>query len=361
MENRALIPVPDDLTVGLDSLSFEKAFGENKSKYINKLRYSCKIINIAICVYAVYFINALDAIKKTIISKELNKETSPKISDPNIPGIRIGIIGCGVLGQQIIRCLLYQNNIKPHNLLISTRNLEQLDEFKRKGIFCTDNNIEVCRFAEILLLAIPPSQLTLLSKEIMDHLPKKCIVYSLLVAQDLQKLATMLRTENVYNLNVSVNEETTATIKWEQKDITDILSDQETLKLFLPFWGSDSIIKDVHKLPAIITCAALNLAFTLSSLIAEEILPMVQLVIFSVLPLCEDERFWIEDFGRGLNPSYVVSMLKAQNNVTSLLKKVKRSIILQEGFIKVFMQCCYVPAHKEETEWHDIKRSLTIE
>ncbi|XP_014790444.1 NADP-dependent oxidoreductase domain-containing protein 1 isoform X2 [Octopus bimaculoides] len=361
MEDRALIPLPHDLTSGLDSLSLEKAYGEKRSKYINKLCYSCQIINITICVYAIYFINAMDAIKKAVISKELCKDASFKIPNKKIPGVRIGMIGCGVIGQQIVRCLLYQNNIKPHNLLISTRTPEQLDEFTIEGISCTDDNFEVCRFAEVLLLAIPPSQLTLLSKEIRDHLSRKCIVYSILAGQDLQKLATMLRTDNVYNLDVYISEETTASIKWEQMKIPDILSDEDLLKMFLPFRGSDSIIEDVNRLPAIITCAAINLSCAISAQKPEEMLSLVQLVIFSALPLDEDERFWIEDFGRNLSSSYIVSIFKTQNNVATLLRKVKKSSNLQMGFVKAFMQYCYVPTCKKGAEWHDIKRSLTIE
>lgn len=63
MEDRSVIPLPDDLTYGLDSLSFEYVFEENKSKYISQLCHSCEIINIAICVYAVYFVKTLDAVK----------------------------------------------------------------------------------------------------------------------------------------------------------------------------------------------------------------------------------------------------------------------------------------------------------
>ena len=69
---------------------------------------------------------------------------------------RIAIIGCGNLGHSIANGLLNSQKIPAENIIVTRRNVEQLNDLKSKGVHVTNDNLAAVSNAEILIFALKP-------------------------------------------------------------------------------------------------------------------------------------------------------------------------------------------------------------
>lgn len=69
---------------------------------------------------------------------------------------RIAIIGCGNLGHSIANGLLNSQKIPAENIIVTRRNVEQLNDLKSKGVHVTNDNLTAVSNAEILIFALKP-------------------------------------------------------------------------------------------------------------------------------------------------------------------------------------------------------------
>lgn len=70
----------------------------------------------------------------------------------------IAIIGGGNLGTAIATGLLNSRFITPQKLMISKRNTQTLEEFKKKGVYVTNDNKAIFSKAQWVILAVKPFQ-----------------------------------------------------------------------------------------------------------------------------------------------------------------------------------------------------------
>ncbi len=83
---------------------------------------------------------------------------------------KIAIIGGGNLGTAIAEGLTGSGFIAPSDVIVTRRNLANLQGLREKGIGTSDNNIDAVRFADVIILAVKPFQVQEILLAIKDEL-----------------------------------------------------------------------------------------------------------------------------------------------------------------------------------------------
>jgi pyrroline-5-carboxylate reductase len=73
---------------------------------------------------------------------------------------KIAIIGGGNLGTAIAEGLIQSGFVSPKHILITKRNTQTLLELERKGVLVSDRNEEALRYADLIILAVKPYQVS---------------------------------------------------------------------------------------------------------------------------------------------------------------------------------------------------------
>lgn len=93
---------------------------------------------------------------------------------------KIGFIGCGNMAQAMIVGIIKSNIVSKENILASNKSEGKLNLAKeRYGILTTKSNIEVAKFADILILAVKPHIYSEVIKEIKDYIKKEVIIVTI--------------------------------------------------------------------------------------------------------------------------------------------------------------------------------------
>lgn len=94
--------------------------------------------------------------------------------------MELGIIGYGRIGQMISENLLKLNLIKPNELIISNRNISKLKNIKEdyKEITITDNNKELAKNADKIIIAVESDNLLEVISEIKESLENRHIIHT---------------------------------------------------------------------------------------------------------------------------------------------------------------------------------------
>jgi pyrroline-5-carboxylate reductase len=91
----------------------------------------------------------------------------------------IAILGCGNLGQAIIRGLL-EENYPAEKLIATRRKIEKIDFLAKEGVQITNDNIAAAKIADIVILAVKPYIIQSVLEEIKAVIdPKKQMLVSL--------------------------------------------------------------------------------------------------------------------------------------------------------------------------------------
>jgi pyrroline-5-carboxylate reductase len=75
------------------------------------------------------------------------------------PNLTLAIVGCGTMGEAIVRGLLRSGKLKPSQIFATDRRTEVAKALREKhGIRTTTNNHEACRAADVVLIAVKPHE-----------------------------------------------------------------------------------------------------------------------------------------------------------------------------------------------------------
>ena len=111
---------------------------------------------------------------------------------PNFKGMKstkITIIGCGNLGQSILKGLLNQKDIQAENLTVTKRNTSDLLAYENQGVLVMSDNKEAVKSSDLIILALKPYRVLEVLKEIAPDLnPQKQLVVSLATGITLSQL-----------------------------------------------------------------------------------------------------------------------------------------------------------------------------
>ena len=92
---------------------------------------------------------------------------------------KIAIIGCGNLGQSILRGLVESESFLPSNVFVTKRNTEVLSEYKAQGVNVGTDNIKAVLASRYIILSLKPHNVLNELKLIAPHLTKDHVIISL--------------------------------------------------------------------------------------------------------------------------------------------------------------------------------------
>ncbi len=118
---------------------------------------------------------------------------------------KITIIGGGNLGGAVAFGLIKSKQIEPLALTISDRFVNVLKKFQEQGASTTDNNVEACRNADIIILAVKPYQAQDIINEIKPVLNPRQILISSVAGFGLQKLEDAVKDSGVNTFRIMPN------------------------------------------------------------------------------------------------------------------------------------------------------------
>lgn len=102
---------------------------------------------------------------------------------------RIAIIGGGNLGVAIAEGLINSGFSKPADILVTRRNIKVLQPLKEKGVQISDDNKEAVKFANLLILAVKPFQVTDILESLKDELDiKKHLLVSVVTGYTIEHM-----------------------------------------------------------------------------------------------------------------------------------------------------------------------------
>lgn len=141
----------------------------------------------------------------------------------------IGFIGAGAMGGAIIEGLI-KSGVNNKNIIASVKTKEK-KEFLEKtlSIKTYNENTEVAKISDILIIAVKPYLVKDVAKEIKKHIKKECIIISVAASVTLKELEQMFENKKVVrvmpNTPVKVCMGYTSIAECEDKKTENIASD----------------------------------------------------------------------------------------------------------------------------------------
>lgn len=107
---------------------------------------------------------------------------------------KIAIIGGGNLGSAMAQGLINSGFSKPEHIIVTRRNLKALQPLEEKGVLVSDHNAEAVRFADLVILAVKPFQVSGILEELTALLDeKKHLLLSVVTGVSIEELQQHLR------------------------------------------------------------------------------------------------------------------------------------------------------------------------
>lgn len=104
---------------------------------------------------------------------------TPTPTFPSLHAMKTGLIGCGRMGGAIVEGALKAGAVKPEGLLLSSRTRASAEALARKtGGQPADNNLQVARECDLVLLGCKPPQVVGILGEISPALPGGAVLVS---------------------------------------------------------------------------------------------------------------------------------------------------------------------------------------
>ncbi|XP_073923562.1 NADP-dependent oxidoreductase domain-containing protein 1 [Castor canadensis] len=247
-----------DILKGLESLQFAYGLPEEERFWLY-LQSRSRGLMIEACAHAVFFCKLFHNLRE--ILHENQRSHSLPAGSPDLASdsekLKVGIIGGGHLGKQLVYSLLQLVPVPANNLRISTRRPEALEEFQKMGILCFYNNSCLANWANVVFLCCLPSQLPRICLEIQTRLEKTCIVYSLVAAIPLPRLKLLLNHTNILRPQYHCVEDFDH-IWGTNKEIRAALQDPVILQATCPYSHTGGVILNIKWLEGLFY-AALNI------------------------------------------------------------------------------------------------------
>ncbi|CAL8286567.1 unnamed protein product [Lota lota] len=177
-----------DLTVNLNTFSFESGLDDNE-KEIVFLRGRANGLAICGCAHAVFFCKLSHSLRCVCVE---NAKRHASGGNRDELTLRVGILGMGHIGKQLLTSLLDTTGIHPAQIKISTRRPESSVECSQREVECYFDNGRLAAWANVLFLCCLPSHLATVGADLRTHLPKHCLVYSFITAVPPKRLANLL-------------------------------------------------------------------------------------------------------------------------------------------------------------------------
>ncbi len=106
---------------------------------------------------------------------------------------KIAIIGGGNLGTAIAEGLIQSGFVQPKHILITKRNIRTLNELERSGVLVSDKNEEAVRYADLVILAVKPYQVSDILRTLKDEFKAdKHVLVSVVTGVSIDQIAAQV-------------------------------------------------------------------------------------------------------------------------------------------------------------------------
>ncbi|XP_065827704.1 NADP-dependent oxidoreductase domain-containing protein 1-like [Oscarella lobularis] len=323
----------DAFVQSLKTLRFEASLDENEQLRATNLRKRVHASTTAICALGTVFCATLSEIRQWIHERNHGGHDHK--------GITVGVIGCGRVGQQIIKCLLNYGRCSPSDILVSTRRPDTLKRLSDLGVDVGFNNARVARSVHLLFIACLPSQLPDVSKSIAGCINFSTLVFSVVGGMPVTKISQLLNFKNIVKpeLELLPLDGLSDYPSDTSIDVIDFLRDPDLCSLVYSKSGSSMLIQRDSDWQVGLLLSCLNIC-TLCQLTAQESFKCLNAVIFPSLstPL----HISINDLRMPRTPGDEKRQLPFWTLLTATAKQPKlkaklRTAEVCEGFSKKFL------------------------
>ncbi|XP_041469407.1 NADP-dependent oxidoreductase domain-containing protein 1-like [Lytechinus variegatus] len=332
-----------DITKDLPSLQFENALSEDEKGPYLALRKRSHAITVSACAQAAYFVAVLNEARQKILHlKTPQQSKSSKFlqkAPPRDP-VKIGIIGCGRIGNHLANCLLTYADVLPQELVISTRRPETLAQLKKKGIECFYDNVKVASSVHLLFLCVLPSQMATVADDICTVIPPHCTIYTFLSSVPIPRLRRMLDAQAIIRPEFTWERsgEGGEGMVWDcTKDVCITLENQEQVEMTCPLAEQRrSIVQTKEKWAEMVLYSFVNMC-TREGLEKQQTIAVTNEVILGQSSSQEyPTEFRAMDFTRRPTLFPVFDMSAVAANQTPLTQTITENQQLRALFVKKY-------------------------
>lgn len=119
---------------------------------------------------------------------------------------KIGIIGCGNMGEAILKGILTNNVVSRKNIFVSDINSAKLNRIKSAyKVFVTFNSSIVAEASDIIILAAKPQDMASIINSISEQLNKRKLVISVAAGVSTKKITSLIGNDRVAVVRVMPN------------------------------------------------------------------------------------------------------------------------------------------------------------
>ncbi|XP_067932744.1 NADP-dependent oxidoreductase domain-containing protein 1-like [Watersipora subatra] len=339
-----------DITRNLPSLTFESALDEEEQRilYLRQQSHAHTTLVSASCSFLVSILNEVRQIRADLAKTSQQRRAIQLLTADTLPKnpLKIGLIGCGRLGSHLVHALLSFGEVNPADIQISTRRPETLNTLKEKGVSVIYNNIEVASKVHLLFVCVLPSQLNKVLEEICQNLDKQTLVYCLVNHTTSHRLKRLLQSVNIF-IPSFVFDNSTSNAWNSCMSVEEALKDEQMVRKCCPLSneGKGSCVHLTEKWVELVICAFINQCSDLQ-LTSRDALDLLHGICMGLDKLEKGtaNRFVERDFIINWDdddteprrfPKFDLS--KIHENDSHVIKKLRTSQILQEGFTKKFL------------------------
>ncbi|XP_063710664.1 NADP-dependent oxidoreductase domain-containing protein 1-like [Symsagittifera roscoffensis] len=187
-----------DISDSLPSLQFETALTAEQSLLL-PLRSRAHCSTTGCLVSACYLVSVMNATRKEVFVAKNKTRAAQRIMQMGIDGdpAKIGIIGCGRLGRQLIKVLKTYSNVSNELIYVSTRRPESLSDFANAGMNVDFNNVWVASKCDVIFICCLPAVVNQICAEIKNHLTPDKLIYSFVAGYTAKKMANIMNFTNI--------------------------------------------------------------------------------------------------------------------------------------------------------------------
>ncbi|XP_059504886.1 NADP-dependent oxidoreductase domain-containing protein 1 isoform X1 [Stegostoma tigrinum] len=227
------------LTQGLPSLAFEVPLTEEEIDLSEYLRIRTWSLTVCACAHAAFYCRLLTAVRCKILNGiHFTNSWMAKyqILQFNRGALRIGVLGCGRFGKQLVLSLLHLTDLTATCITVSTRRPEKLSDLSEMGIKCFYDNKRLAASVDVMFLCCLPSQLLAVSSQIHGCIAESCVVYSVVTAVPAARLKNLLAHSSIVRPHYFFHRKSSWPKLW-QSGITPVeaLKIQEVIEATSPF------------------------------------------------------------------------------------------------------------------------------
>ncbi|XP_072350465.1 NADP-dependent oxidoreductase domain-containing protein 1 [Scyliorhinus torazame] len=227
------------LTYRLPSLSFEAPLSGEERTFTQNIRMRAWALTVCGCAHAAFYCRLLTAFRCRLLDEAHFPNSwlaKYKILKSNRGALKIGVLGCGNFGKQLVFSLLQLTDLTAACISVSTRRPETLSDLTDLGIQCFYDNRRLAASVDVMFLCCLPSQLFAVSSQIRGSIPKACVVYSLVTAVPAARLKNFLAHGSIVRPHYSFYEQNPWSKLWETgKSPLKALEVQEVIEVTSPF------------------------------------------------------------------------------------------------------------------------------